>query len=174
MLVRIPLWLLGSAFLLFIVLTILFNLHLLFLSELLLRVTTKIWFSGGVLLSLNGLAVIAHRIIRQLMMFFSVQSRFQRRLLFNLAKQAQFDLLHAGKAHYINYFCDLKRRHLLKVNDRKHILLLIKSIKQNLNNKRHKLPQAAFKQYRQQLKLYTRQQNLDNLLELQELLVTLL
>lgn len=100
--------------------------------------------------------------------YFSAPQRAQRRLWFTQAKQDQLRRLHHFKSVQLRYVYELKRQHLLRANNRKHIQALSKAIHKDLQKLKTQLPVAKYKQLKQEHRQYRKQQNIPALLQLQQ------
>ena len=105
--------------------------------------------------------------------YFSSERRLQRRLWFVEARQEQAKRLFYFKAIQVRNINELKRKHLVKINNRKHIRSLCKSIDKNLLSIKTKLPATTYLQLQQDNARYQNQQDIEALLQLQQKITTL-
>ncbi|TAN66700.1 MAG: hypothetical protein EPN17_13350 [Methylobacter sp.] len=104
--------------------------------------------------------------------YFSSRQRAQRRLWFVEARQDQVKRLFYFKAKQIKYIHELNRKRLLKINNRKHIQALSKSIDKDLLSIKTKLSETAYLQLQQDNARYRNQQDIEALLNLQQKITT--
>lgn len=167
MIVRLGLGLLGFALCIFVLLTIVHHLHLIFLADLLLLVALKIWLLGFVVLVLAGLIMTIKKAFMDFIGYFAIQARLQRRAWLNQSKQARVSRLYQQKTAYYDFFSECKRRRLLQINNRKQVELLSYTIQSEISTLKKKLPESTLKDFRRQLKSCSKQQDLDSLIKLQ-------
>lgn len=100
--------------------------------------------------------------------FFSPSQAWARRLIF-LQNKAQ---IQKQKKYFqgrqIQYFADLKRRHLLDRDNKKQCRALAKIIRSDLYRRKHQLTKADYKQLKAINKIYSKQGNMPALIELQQ------
>jgi hypothetical protein len=143
------------------------------LPSVLTALATAMLLSGFVTLVIAGLWGIGKIIVRSILDYFSSQQRVQRRMWFALAKEDQVKRLFYFKTKQIKYFNELSRKRLLKLNNRKHIRSLSKSIDKDLLSIKAKLPGIAYQQLQQDHICYRNQQDIEALLKLQQKISTL-
>jgi hypothetical protein len=114
-----------------------------------------------------GVLQIGKHTLQAICTYFSKSQRGQRRLLFIQAQQQQLKQLFQNRAQRIRYLHELKRQHLLRRNQQKHLNILVKAINQDLKKLNKRLPKATFKQLQQQIRHYHKQQDSAALLQLQ-------
>jgi hypothetical protein len=73
----------------------------------------------------------------------------------------------------IKYFSELNRKRLLKLNNRKHIQSLSKSIDKDLLSIKDKLPETTYLQLQQENARFRNQQDIESLLKLQQKISTI-
>jgi hypothetical protein len=115
-----------------------------------------------------GLVSILKFSLKALIDYFSSAQRLQRKLLF---LQNRKDTLHKQqyfKSIQLRYFNDLKRKHLLKLDNRRQSLALARLIQKSLNVQKKHIPTALFKQWQLEQKLYRQQQDMLGLIQLQQ------
>lgn len=155
-----------------------FSLFLMFLSlPLFLFVLTiklavlMLLFAFGLLLFLGVISVLK-RCFHVFRVYFSVQARENRKVLFVLnQKQRNQKLLHFKRLQ-LNYFKELEREKLLKKNNQAHINALAQAIERDLHRHKQKLPKTLFLQFQRENRLFRHQQNQQALLELHTKLST--
>jgi hypothetical protein len=124
--------------------------------------------SAFALLLVTGLFVIVKLIIAACCDYFSATQRVQRRLWFIQAKQDQLKQLFYFRTLQINYFNDLKRKRLLRANNRQHIQSLSKAINKDLLSIKKSLPKTTYRQLHQENVRCREQQDIDAMLKLQQ------
>jgi hypothetical protein len=124
-------------------------------------------------LIIAGLWDVFKMIARSAGDYFSAKQRLQRRLWFVQARQDQVKRLFYFKTRQITYVTELNRKHLLKLNNRKHIRSLSKSIDKDLLSIKTKLPGTTYLQLQQDNVRYRNRQDIEALLTLQQKISTL-
>lgn len=143
------------------------------LPGVLTALATAMLLSGFAVLTIAGLWGVSKIIVCSFWDYFSAKQRVQRRLWFALAKQDQVKRLFYFKTRQIKYFNELSRKRLLKLNNRKHIRSLSKTIDKELLSIKTKLPGTTYQQLRQDHARYRNQQDIEGLLTLQQKISTL-
>lgn len=110
--------------------------------------------------------LFGQKIIATLKQYFSKRERSQRQLTFIRTKQQQTKQLFLNRVLKIRYVTDIKRKQLLKSNQRKHIHALSNTINKQLNSLN--LPKDTLKQLQKQNRIYRNQHNSAALLQLQK------
>ncbi len=129
--------------------------------------------SGFAAIIITGLLGVFKIIVRSVLDYFSAKQRVQRRLWFVQARQDQVKSLFYFKTRQIRYFNELSRKRLLKLNNRKHIRSLSRSIDKDLLSIKTKLPGTTYLQLQQDHARYRNKQDIDALLTLQQKISTL-
>lgn len=129
--------------------------------------------SGFAAIIITGLLGVFKIIVRSVLDYFSAKQRVQRRLWFVQARQDQVKSLFYFKTRQIRYFNELSRKRLLKLNNRKHIRSLSRSIDKDLLSIKTKLPGTTYLQLQQDHARYRNKQDIDALLTLQQKIFTL-
>ena len=142
-------------------------------SGVLTALATAMLLSGFAALIIAGLWGVGKIIVRSVFDYFSAKQRAQRRLWFIEAKQDQVKRLFYFKTRQIKYFNELNRKRLLKLNNRKHIRWLSRSIDKDLLSIKTKLPGITYLQLQQDHARYRNQQDIEALLTLQQKISTL-
>ncbi len=124
-------------------------------------------FSAFALLLVAGLFVVIRLVLASCLDYFSARQRLQRRLLFNLAQQDRFKRLFYFRTLQINYLNELKRKRLLRANNRQHIRSLSKAINKDLQSIKQQLSKTTYLQLQQEYVQYRDQQDVEALLKLQ-------
>lgn len=168
MIVRISLLLLMAALMAFVVMDILAWLAIPVLPHLLTPLGLGLLFSGFGLLLITGLLLVAQKIFKSFLNYFSNHQRMQRRLLFINQKQQEITRLFSLKTAKITYISDLKRRRLLHKNDQKHLLMLSKTIDHDLSAIKKNISASQFKQLHNTYIHYKKNQDSEALLKLQQ------
>jgi len=137
-------------------------------SELMTRLGLAILLGAFILLFITGLLIISKFIISSCRDYFSARQRVQRRILFISARQDQLKRLFYFKTVQINYFNELKRKRLLKDNNRKHIQSLSKAIDKDLSLIKPQLGKVTYQQLRRENIYYRDHQDAEALLKLQQ------
>ena len=172
MIIRLALSFFAVALLLLLAMAGLYKFGWLGLANLLRLAGTETLLVGGALLVLLGLAALLQSITRQLRAYFSTLARAQRRLGFTRLQQEQQLTVFANKTRQQLYFANLTRKRLLRTNTCKHSQQLASSIQRDLTALRLHLPRPTYQQLQKQLTGYSRQQDVDSLLKLQQQLIT--
>ena len=94
-------------------------------------------------------------------------------MLFFQAKQDQLKQLFYFRTLQINYFNELKRKRLLRANNRQHIQSLSKAIDKDLLSIKKSLPKTTYRQLHQENVRYRDQQDIEALLKLQQKIATI-
>lgn len=144
------------------------------LPELVTKLGSAMLLSALAVLILTALLAMPKIIMRSVLNYFSARERLQRRLLFVQAQQERVRQLFHFRTLKIKYLNELRRKRLLKANNRKHIRSLSKSIHKDLLAIKRKLPKTTFKQLRQDNIRYRKQQDIESLLQLQQKISTLI
>ncbi|SJM90613.1 conserved hypothetical protein [Crenothrix polyspora] len=168
MIVRISLLLLLAALLAFAVMDILVWLAIPVLPHLLTPLGISLLFSGFGLLLITGLLLVTKQVFKSFLDYFSNHQRIQRRLLFIAQKQQEITRLFHLKTDKITYFAELKRKRLLRKNNKKHLRTLSKTINTELFALKNSISDHQFKQLRADHLRYKNSQNIDALLKLQQ------
>ncbi|MGZ8162960.1 MAG: hypothetical protein ACXWTT_08845 [Methylobacter sp.] len=129
--------------------------------------------SAFALLIIAGVWGVFKIIVCAALDYFSAKQRVQRRLWFAQARQDQVKRLFYFKAMQIKYFSELNRKRLLKLNNRKHIQSLSKSIDKDLLSIKDKLPETTYLQLQQENARFRNQQDIESLLKLQQKISTI-
>ena len=123
--------------------------------------------SAFALILIAGLSVIIKLIIAACFDYFSVKQRLQRRLLFIHAQQDRLKRLFYFRTLQINYFNEVKRKRLLRANNRQHLQSLSNAIDKDLLLMKQQLSKTTYMQLRQESVRYRDRQDVEALLELQ-------
>jgi len=134
---------------------------------------TAMLLSAFAVLIIAGLWGVFKMIARSVGDYFSAKQRLQRRLWFVQARQDQLKRLFYFKTRQITYVTELNRIRLLKLNNRKHIRSLSKSIDKDLLSIKTKLPGTTYLQLQQDNVRYRNRQDIEALLTLQQKISTL-
>ncbi len=129
--------------------------------------------SAFALLLVTGLFVLIKLVIGSLFDYFSAAQRVQRRLWFIQAKKEQLKQLFYFRTLQINYFNEIKRKRLLRANNRQHIQSLSKAIDKDLLSIKQQLPKKTYRQLHQEYVQYRDQQDVEALLKLQQKIATI-
>lgn len=129
---------------------------------------TVMLLSAFIVLIIAGLLGAFKSIVRSALDYFAVEQRTKRRLWFVLAKQEQIERLFFFKTVQIKYVNELRRKRLLKRNNRKHIRLLAASIEKDLLSIKTKLPEAIYLQLQKDNVRHRNRQDVEALLKLQQ------
>jgi hypothetical protein len=172
LIIRITLVLLLTSFAVFILADLSLWLDMPVLPELMTQLGLVTLLSAIALLITTGLFVIIKLIITACFEYFSTRQRLQRELLFIQSQQDRFKQLFFFRALQINYFNDIKRKQLLKVNNRQHIQALSKAINKDLQSIKQQLSKTTYLQLQQENVQYRNQQDIDALLKLQQKITT--
>jgi hypothetical protein len=143
------------------------------LPDLMTQLGLSTLLSAFALLLITGLFVIFKLIIASSFDYFSARQRLQRRLLFIQAKQDQLKRLFYFRTLQINYFNELKRKRLLRANNRQHIQSLSKAIEKDLVAIKQQLSKTTYLQLQQENVHYRDQQHVEALLKLQQKIATI-
>jgi hypothetical protein len=173
MIIRIALLLMFAAFALFFSVDLLLWLAVPGLPGIMTQLGLATLLSAFALLLVTGLSVLIKLVIGSLLDYFSAAQRVQRRLLFFQAKQDQLKQLFYFRTLQINYFNDLKRKRLLRANNRQHIQSLSKAIDKDLLSIKKSLPKTTYRQLHQENARYRDQQDIEALLKLQQKIATI-
>jgi len=138
------------------------------LPELAARLGSAMLLSALAIPIIAALLAMPKIIFRTVLNYFSAGERLRRRLLFVQARQEHIRQLFHFRSSKIKYLHELRRKRLLKANNRKHIRSLSKSIHKDLLAVKKELPKATFKQLRQDNIRYRKQQDIEALLKLQQ------
>lgn len=138
------------------------------LPSALVMLGTVMLLSAFIVLNIAGLLGAFKSIVRSALDYFAVEQRTKRRLWFVLAKQEQIERLFFFKTVQIKYVNELRRKRLLKRNNRKHIRLLAASIDKDLLSIKTKLPEAIYLQLQKDNVRYRNRQDVEALLKLQQ------
>ena len=166
MIIRIALLLFVCAILIFSFADVLLELALPFLPEFITELGIGLLLCAFLLIIGLVFYLFGQKIIETVKQYFSKTERSQRELLFIETKQQQSTELFLNRALKIRYLAEIKRKRLLKSNQRKHINALSKAINKQL--KSLNLPKDTLKQLQQQNRLYRNQHNSAALLQLQK------
>jgi len=172
MLVKIFLLLIGCALALFVSADVLLSLSMPDMPERVTFIGLLLLLGAFALLSTTGLLLAAKQTIHACLDFFSAGQRSQRRLLFIQSKQHQLKQLFYFKTAQINYFNEIKRKHLLIANNRKHINALSNAIAGELLAIKPQLSKTAFQQLQQENIHYRNRLDGEALLKLQQKIAT--
>jgi hypothetical protein len=129
---------------------------------------TAMLLSAFAALAIAGLLGVSKILVRSVLDYFSAKQRTQRRLWFAEARQDQVKRLFYFKTMQIKYVNELNKKRLLKLNNRKHIKALSRSIDQDLLLNKTKLPETTYLQLQQDNARYRDQQDIESLLTLQQ------
>jgi len=162
------------SFILFLSADLLLSLALPVLPDFITLLGLAILLCAGTLLLTTGGMVISRQIIRSFLDYFSEQQRLQRRLLFIQTRQDQIKRLFYLKTLQINYFSELKRKRLLSINNRKHILSLSRAIDKDLLSIKQRLSKSTYQQLLQENARYRDRQDSEALLKLQQKIAQLI
>lgn len=168
MVIRIALLLLLSALVLLGLADLLSLLTLLMLSEFITQLGLALLFCAFAIFLTICVLHIAKHSLQATRHYFSKSERGQRRLLFIQNQQQQLTQLFQNRVLRIHHLHELKRKHLLRRNQQKHLNALAKSINQDINNLKKRQPKAVLKQLQQQNRQYHKQQDSTALLQLQQ------
>lgn len=127
-------------------------------------------FAALIIVGLLGMSKI---FVSSMLDYFSSKQRVQRRFWFVQAKQDQVKRLFYFKTMQIKYVNEQNRKRLLKLNNRKHIRSLSRSIDKDLLSIKTKLPGTTYLQLQQDNVRYRNQQDIEALLKLQQKISTL-
>lgn len=158
----------------FLLVELLFRLAVPGLPSALTMLGSAILLSAFAVLIIAGLWGIAKIIVRSVLDYFSAKQRVQRRLWFVQARRDRVKRLFYFKTLQLKYVNDLNRKRLLKLNNRKHIRSLSKSIDKDLKAIKAKLPGTTYRQFQQDNARYRNQQDIEALLKLQQEISTLI
>ncbi|PPD21108.1 MAG: hypothetical protein CTY24_08375 [Methylobacter sp.] len=100
--------------------------------------------------------------------FFSKPKRWARRLLFLRNRAELLTQKKYFQRRQIQYFADMKRRHLLEQDNKKQCQVLAKIIRRDLFLQKYRLTQSDFKQLQAMNKSYCKQRNVSALIALQQ------
>jgi hypothetical protein len=153
---------------------ILLRLNIPGLPELVTKLGSAMLLSALTVLILTALLAMPKIIMRSVLNYFSAGERLHRRLLFVQAQQERVRRLFHFRTLKLKYLNELRRKRLLKADNRKHIRSLSKSIHKDLLAIKRKLPKTTFKQLRQDNIRYRKQQDIESLLQLQQKISTLI
>ncbi len=156
-----------AAFTLFVSVDLLLGLAVPGLPGIMTRLGLVALFSAFALLLVAGLFVMIKLILASCLDYFSARQRLQRRLLFNHAQQDRFKRLFYFRTLQINYLNELKRKRLLRANNRQHIRSLSKAINKDLQSIKQQLSKTTYLQLQQEYVQYRDQQDVEALLKLQ-------
>lgn len=144
------------------------------LPELIARFGSAMLLSALLILVMAALLAIPKLVIRAALKYFSAGERLQRRLMFVQARQEHVKQLFHFRALKVKYLSEMRRKRLLKANNRKHIRSLSKSIHKDLLAVKKELPKTTFRQLRQDNIRYRKRQDIEALLKLQQKIATLI
>jgi hypothetical protein len=173
MIIRIALLLMFAAFAVFISVDLLLWLAVPGLPTLMTLLGLATLLSAFALLLITGLFVMIKHIITSCVGYFSATQRVQRRLMYIQAKQDQLKQLFYFRTLQIHYFNDLKRKRLLRANNRQHIRSLSKAIDKDLLSIKQQLSKKSYQQLHQENVRYRDQQDIEALLKLQQKIATI-
>ncbi|WAK04082.1 hypothetical protein [Methylobacter sp. YRD-M1] len=141
--------------------------------ELAAKLGSAMLLGALIILIIAALLAIPKLVIRSALTYFSAGERLQRRLMFVQSQQEHVRQLFHFRALKVKYLSEMRRKRLLKANNRKHIRSLSKSIHKDLLAVKKELPKATFKQLRQDNIRYRKRQDIEALLKLQQKIATL-
>lgn len=168
MIVRISLLLLLAALMAFVVMDILVWLAIPVLPHALSPLGIGLLLTSFGLLLATGILLLAKRVLKSVVDYFSNHHRMQRRLLFIAQKQQEITRLFHLKTDKITYLAELKRKRLLRKNNQKHLRTLSKTINTELFALKNSISDHQFKQLHADHIRYKNSQNIDALLKLQQ------
>ncbi|MGR9013794.1 MAG: hypothetical protein ACU83U_09135 [Gammaproteobacteria bacterium] len=168
MIIRISLLLVLASLPVFLLVELLMWLAVPGLSAVLAALGSVMLLSAFSVFVIGGFLAVYMLIIRSVVDYFSYKQRALRRLWFVQARHDQVNRLFYFKKLQIQYIAELNRARLLKRNNRKHIQLLSKSIKQELRPIKTKLPGTTYQQLQQDHARYRSRQDIESLLILQQ------
>lgn len=167
MIIRIFLKLLLTALIILIIADIFYELHLNWISSIIVQLGDDILLLSFALFLMSGSILCAKKINHAIKNYFSEKQQAQRRFFFSVARNDYLHRLFVAKKKQLLYFTYIKKSRLLSNNNKKQCILLSKSILVELNQAKNKLTEFQFQQYQQAIKQATTQQNIQHLLELQ-------
>jgi hypothetical protein len=162
-----------TAFAVFISVDLLLRLAVPGLPGLMTQLGLLTLLSAFALLLIAGLFVMIKLIITSCFDYFSARQRLERRLLFIQAQQDRLKQLFYFRTVQINYFNELKRKRLLRANNRLHIQSLSKAIDKELLSIKQQLSKTTYLQLQQENVRYRDQQDIEALLKLQQKIATI-
>ncbi|MCK9397042.1 MAG: hypothetical protein M0Q44_15800 [Methylobacter sp.] len=168
MIIRISLLLILASLPVFLSVELLLWLAVPGLPGVLTTLGTAMLLSAFAALAIAGLLGVSKILVRSVLDYFSAKQRTQRRLWFAEARQDQVKRLFYFKTMQIKYVNELNKKRLLKLNNRKHIKALSRSIDQDLLLNKTKLPETTYLQLQQDNARYRDQQDIESLLTLQQ------
>jgi hypothetical protein len=167
MIIRLFLRLFFAALIILIIADVFYELHLNWISNLIIQLGDDILLLSFSLFLITGGVFFSQQISGTIKEYFSEKQKAQRRLFFNLARNNYLQRLFNSKKQQLLYFSNSKRARLLEKNNKKHCSLLAKAILTELNQVKNKLPETQFQQHQQAIKQAAAQQQIQRLLELQ-------
>ncbi len=173
LIIRIALLLMLAALVLLVTAKISVALTVLSLSALITQAGLMLLLAAFALLLVIGVLDFLKRFVKQCVGYFSPQQRQQRKFLFMQCKKAQVEQLLYFKSIQIDYFNEVKRKHLLNANNCRHIKQLSKSIDNELSLLKQRLPATDFQQLQEENNRCRNRCDSAKLLELQQKLTKL-
>lgn len=167
MIIRLFLGLFAAALVFLIVADLFYELHLNWLSNLIVKLGDDFLLLSFALLLISGTIFFSKQIIAAAKDYFSAKNRVQRHTLFVIAQKDYLQRLFAAKKKQLLYFADFKRQALLAKNNKKQCSLLAQSILQELMAVKPTLSETQFEHYQQAIKKASATQEIQRLLELQ-------
>ena len=173
MIIKLALLLVCTAFAVFLLVDYLLWLAIPALPNILTQVGIALFILAAVLLLSAGVFMILKLILTALSTYLSTQQRLHRRLLFSDAKQQQLKQLFYFRSVQLNYFNDLKRKNLLRANNKAHLKALSAAINKDLKQLKKELSTVHYQQLQQTHQQCLKQHDVNALLKLQSDIATL-
>lgn len=134
-----------------------------------------LFFIGGTFFQLTAyisalLAFSLHvlkAVISNIRHYFSKTETVKRKVLFSQIKRMHLEQRHRIEKLQLHYRNELRRKRLYRLNNQKHIRLLLKSIEQSLASMRSHIPGPAYKSFKKALHKNYRMKNIEGLIKLQ-------
>lgn len=168
LIIRLSLLLLLSAFALLLTADMLSYLHLPVFPALMTQLSLPVLFCAFGLLLVTGLVFLGRRTLQAIAAYFSATERHTRRLLFTESQRLRTKHAFYFRSQQIKSLSELKRRQLLRRNNKKHALALSKAIDADLRRLKQTLPKAAYQTLQQENKRYRNQLDSAALVALQQ------
>jgi hypothetical protein len=156
-----------------IIADVFYELHLNWLSNLIIKLGDDLLLLSFALILITGLVFFGKHIVNVIKNYFSESQRAQRLLFFTIARNNNLQRLFASRKKQLLYFTKLKKEAILAKNNKKQCRLLVKAISKELQQLKNKLSEEQFKHYQQAIKQATAKQQIESLLELQREISTL-
>lgn len=120
------------------------------------------------LLVMLGLTALLAMLCRDLRRYFSAEALALRRLLSLRSRAVDARQYRLAQTRQLRFWTRLKRKAVLRANDRKHLRSLFRAIDADLRRVRNQLPKVDYRRLHKALRQYHRQANIAAMLALRE------